>query len=203
MCATTPQRTYGLTIRLRPYDWAVPVKRSITRWRRRIIGLVAVSSCALAASGCGASDERFNSGEVARAMDALGSIEVFISEGRCDAARRRSNALAIQSTHVGEDRPELGEAYASSVAHLQRLITRDCIEITPDGPTPPVTGKTGPTTDVERPDPTPPTERPGDNTPGTEPPGGDNNQPPDTNEPGDGGSQQPDPDTSGGAAPGA
>ena len=46
------------------------------------------------------------------------------------------NALAVQSTHINEDRPELGEAYASSVARLQTLVERECVEIKPDSPTP-------------------------------------------------------------------
>ncbi len=160
-------------------------------------------ACVLALSGCGGSDENFNRGEVSRAVDALDSIENFVADGRCDAARRRSNALAIQSTHVSEDRPELGEAYARSVAHLQRLITRDCVEISADGPTPAVTEPTGPTPRTERDEPTRPTDD-NDNEPTPEEPRPTPDDPGagDT-EPGSGGGQQQAPDNSGGAAPGA
>lgn len=170
----------------------------------RILGIV--SACAVVAvfAGCGSSDEKFTSGESSRALAALDAIQEFVEQGRCEAARKRSNALAIQSTHVNDDRPDLGEAYASSVARLQVLIARECVEIAPEGPTvdvTPATGSTGGETPVE---PTAPaggggTDNGGDGGGGGGAPdnGGQNG-----GDGGGGGDTTP-PDNSGGAAPGA
>lgn len=103
--------------------------------------------CALIAvvSGCGSSDEKFSASEADNALAALDAVQEYVDEGRCNRARSRVNALAVQSTRINEDRPELGEAYASSVARLQTLVERECVEITPDMPTPETaaTGATG------------------------------------------------------------
>ncbi len=166
----------------------------------RILGVIAACAVAAVLAGCGASDEKFTSGEAARALDALDAIQEFVEEGRCELARKRSNALAIQSTHVNDDRPALGEAYASSVARLQVLIARECVEIAPEGPTPdvtPATGATGPEPPVE------PTEPAGGGTDN----GGGGGTDPDTGGQdggggGGGGGHSTPPDNSGGAAPG-
>lgn len=96
-------------------------------------------------SGCGSSDEKFSSSEADNALAALDAVQEYVDEGRCNSARSRVNALAVQSTRINEDRPELGEAYASSVARLQTLVERECVEIKPDMPTPETaaTGATG------------------------------------------------------------
>ncbi|MGH2958890.1 MAG: hypothetical protein ACRDKE_04750 [Solirubrobacterales bacterium] len=103
--------------------------------------------CALIAvvSGCGSADEKFSASEADNALAALDAVQENVDEGRCNRARSRVNALAVQSTRINEDRPELGEAYASSVARLQTLVERECVEITPDMPTPETaaTGATG------------------------------------------------------------
>jgi hypothetical protein len=96
-------------------------------------------------SGCGSSDETFTSGEADRALAALDSIQSLVDDGDCTKAARRVNTLAVQSTHVNDDRPQLGEAYASSVARLQYLVSRECVEIKPTSPTPAVTESTGST----------------------------------------------------------
>jgi hypothetical protein len=103
--------------------------------------------CALIAviSGCGSSDEKFSDSEADNALAALDAVQEYVDEGRCNSARSRVNALAVQSTRINDDRPELGEAYASSVARLQTLVERECVEIKPDMPTPETaaTGATG------------------------------------------------------------
>ena len=108
------------------------------------------------ASGCGSSNETFTSGEADRALAALDTIQEYVDEGRCSRARSRVNVLAVQSTHINDDRPELGEAYASSVARLQALVERECVEIKPDSPTP-ATAQTGTTGDVQPTEPVSPT----------------------------------------------
>jgi hypothetical protein len=108
---------------------------------------LAALSCALIAgiSGCGGTNEQFTAGEADRALAAMDAIEEYVDAGRCAAAERAVNKLAIQSTHVNDDRPDLGEAYASSVARLRDLVARECVEITPTGPTTDVTPSTGAT----------------------------------------------------------
>lgn len=164
----------------------------------------------LVASGCGGKNEKFSQGEADRALTALDALEADIDDGRCQDAARQVNRLAVQSTHVNEDRPELGEAWASSVARLNQLVVRECIEITPTGPTPEVTSDTGPT-DNEPTGPTEPVKPDG----GSQPDAGDQNggqnngqngggqTPPDTGNGTDnnGGNSEP-PADSGGAGPG-
>lgn len=96
-------------------------------------------------SGCGSSDETFTSAEADRALAALDAIQEYVDEGQCTKASRRVNTLAVQSTHINKNRQELGEAYASSVARLQTLVARECVEIMPTSPTPAVTESTGST----------------------------------------------------------
>jgi hypothetical protein len=130
--------------------------------------------CALlvGASGCGGTNEQFTEGEADRALAALDAVQEYVDAGRCAAASRRVNVLAIQSTHVNEDRPDLGEAYASSVARLRDLVVRECVEITPTGPTPDVTPSTGATGDAE---PTPASPTDGGTTPPDNPDNGNGN----------------------------
>jgi hypothetical protein len=150
-------------------------------------------------SGCGGTNEAFTSGEVDRALAALDAIQEYVDEGRCNRARSRVNALATQASHVNEDRPDLGEAYATSVARLQELVERECVEIKPESPTP-VTGETGTTGEVSPTEPVDPTG--GGDTP-VEPDngdtGGDTPVNPDTG--GDNQDNSP-PADSGGAGPG-
>lgn len=96
-------------------------------------------------SGCGSSNEKFTDSEADNALAALDAIQEYVDEGRCERASRRVNALAAQSTRINNDRAQLGEAYASSVARLQTLVTRECVEIMPTSPTPAVTESTGET----------------------------------------------------------
>lgn len=165
----------------------------------------------LTASGCGGAGEKFSQGEASRALDALDSLQADIDDGRCQDAARQVNRLAVQSTHVNEDRQQLGEAWASSVARLNQLVVRECIEITPTGPTPTTTTDSGPTTTGPT-EPAKPTKPDGGNPPdnGGQTPGGQNGgqnggagggdtTPPDN---GNGGNSQP-PADSGGAGPGA
>lgn len=160
--------------------------------------------CALlaVASGCGSSDEKFSGSEADNALAALDAVQEYVDEGRCNRARSRVNALAVQSTRINDDRPELGEAYASSVARLQTLVERECVEIKPDSPTP-ETAETGTTGDVQPTEPVDPTGGGGD-TP-VEPDNGGGTVTPDN--PDNGGDQTPGQDTappadSGGAGPG-
>jgi hypothetical protein len=175
----------------------------------RVIAAVVLAVCvaAFALSGCGSSNEKFSSAESDRAMAALDAIQQYVDDGECAKAQSRVNKLALQATHINEDRADLGEAYASSVARLQELVDRECVEITPTGPTTEPTDSTGPTSEP-KPDVTPTPETGGnndttgggaqpDNTPG----GGDQNNG-DNNGQQDGGDQtQPNPGDSGGASP--
>lgn len=158
--------------------------------------LAATAVCALAlfvVSGCGSSDEKFDPGEADRALAALDALQEYVDEGRCNAAESRVRALAVQSTRINSDRPELGEAWASSVARLQELVVRECVEIRE--PTAP-TGDTGETGPTEEPTGTPEPEPTPDPEPQPEPTGG--GQQPD--QPQDGGGNDAPPD-SGGASP--
>lgn len=160
-----------------------------------VLGLVALTSL----SGCGSSDEQFTTGEANRAIAQLNSIQRLVADGRCEEAAKASNRLAVQSTHINEDRPELGEAWAGSVAQLQRLLTRECVEIEPESPTPEVSEPTGATETPTVPEPTAPTDE-GDNTgDGDTGDGGAGGQDNGT----DNGQQEPPADNSGGAGPGA
>lgn len=165
----------------------------------RLTAVLLGLALATALSGCGSSDEKFTSGESERALTQLSSIQRLVANGRCEAAAKAANKLAVQSTHVNEDRPELGEAWAGSVAQLQRLLTRECVEIEPMSPTPAVTEPTGATETPVTPEPTSPTDE-GNNTDNTDngtggAGGGDNT---------DNGTDQESPgDNSGGAGPGA
>lgn len=154
-------------------------------------------------SGCGGSNEKFTSSEADNALAALDAVQQNVDDGRCSRARSRVNALAVQSTRVNEDRPDLGEAYASSVARLQTLVERECVEIKPDSPTP-ATAATGTTGDVSPTEPVHPTG--GGDTPVNPDNGGGTDTPVN---PGNGGDQSPGPDNnntppadSGGAGPG-
>lgn len=122
----------------------------------RIAAALLICASLGVASGCGGSNQAFTSGEADRALAALDAIQEYVDEGRCNRARSRVNALAVQSTHVNEDRPDLGEAYASSVARLQALVERECVEIKPDSPTP-ATAATGTTGEVQPTEPVDPT----------------------------------------------
>lgn len=123
----------------------------------------------IGAAGCKGSDEHFSSAEASNAIAALDQIERNVDAGRCTAAQRRINALEIQATHVSSDRPQLGDAYSSSVVRLQQLVDRECVEIKPESPTPAVTPATGPTGGEHKP-PKEPTDG------GTEPTGGGQGQ---------------------------
>ncbi|MFT4048902.1 MAG: hypothetical protein QM648_03595 [Solirubrobacterales bacterium] len=118
--------------------------------------LVAALICALCGVfyGCGSSDETFTNAEAGRALAALDGVQESVDEGRCELARKYVNRLAVQSTHVNDDRPELGDAYASSVARLQTLVTRECVEISAPSPTDEVTASTGTTGGTDVPNPT-------------------------------------------------
>ncbi len=124
-------------------------------------------ACAIVAgvvSGCGGSGQDFSAREADNALAALDAAQEFVDEGRCEAADRRVTALAKQSTRVNSDRPELGEAWAGSVARLQELVARECVEITQTTPTDETTAPTGPT---ESPTDTPPPVEPTGDTGGT------------------------------------
>jgi hypothetical protein len=173
-------------------------RKSLENWNGRARFVAAALLCVsaiLAVSGCGSSNEKFSSAESDRALAALDAIQEFVDEGRCTSAQRRVRVLATQSTHVNNDRPDLGEAYASSVARLQELVARECVEIKETTPTA-STGETGPTTEEPtgttdtppEPEPTPDPEPTNGGTPvdpnngndnGTDN-GGDNTTPPDT-----------------------
>lgn len=161
---------------------------------RRITGALLVAAALAVASGCGSADETFTSGEADRALAALDAIQEYVDEGRCNSAESRVRALAVQSTRVNSDRPELGEAYASSVARLQELVARECVEITEPEPTTDVTEPTG-----ETPEPTATPEPEPNPTPTPEP------EPQPQPEPQPEPQPQPDnptPGDSGGASPG-
>lgn len=169
--------------------------------------------CALiaVASGCGSSNEKFSDSEADNALAALDAVQEYVDEGRCNRARSRVNALAVQSTRINDDRPELGEAYASSVARLQTLVERECVEITPDAPTP-ETAATGATGDEQPTEPVDPTGGGNEPAPPVEPDGGngspgDGNNGNNGNGNGNGGGNQNNgnntpPADSGGAGPG-
>ena len=158
--------------------------------------LAATTICALAlfaVTGCGSSDEKFASDEADRALAALDALQEYVDEGRCNAAESRVRALAVQSTRVNRDRPELGEAWASSVARLQELVVRECVEIREPTSSTGETGETGPTeepTGTPEPEPQPQPEPEPEPTGGGQQPG----QPP-----GNGGNENP--GDSGGASP--
>ncbi len=167
--------------------------------------LSAALGCALilTISGCGSSNEKFTSGEANRAIAALEAVQQNVDDGRCAAAQKRVNVLAIQSTHINRDRPELGDAYASSVARLQTLVARECVEIKPASPTPEVTKPTGSTGDNGGTTPVQPTDggnTPPDNGGGQDNGGGGQDNGGGNNGGGNNGGSPP--DNSGGAAPG-
>lgn len=154
----------------------------------------------LVATGCGSPEEQFSRGEAIRARAALNLVQDNVAAGRCDKAQIGISRLATQASHINDDRPQLGEAWAASVARLSTLIMRECVEITPEDPTPSTaTPETGPTEPAKPSEPTEPVKPPtndgdtgqDDGGAGTEP-GGQN----------DGGGNQTEPDNSGGAAPG-
>lgn len=154
---------------------------------RYLAATVLCASALIAASGCSDSDDKFTAGEAGRANAALDAVLKYVNEGRCGSAESRVRVLAVQSTRINEDRRDLGEAYASSVARLQELVARECVEITEPEPTEEVSDPTGPTpepTATPRPDPAPEPE------PEPEPTGG-----------GAPGQPDPDPGDSGGASP--
>lgn len=137
---------------------------------RFLMAALLVVSALVAVSGCGSSDETFSAGESDRALTALDSIQEYMDEGRCNSAESRVRALAVQSTRINSDRPELGEAYASSVARLQELVARECVEISEPEPTEEVTSPTGETPEpTGTPDPTPEPEPTPDPQPQPEP----------------------------------
>jgi hypothetical protein len=168
-----------------------------TRTLLRIALAPLLAAVVVATAGCGA-DEQFSAGEADRALAAIDAVGQYVDAGRCTQAERRVRTLALQAAHVNSDRPTLGDAYASSVARLQELIARECVEIAPTTPTPETTAPVGPTNRPE-----PPTPEPtGGGTPA--PDNGGTTKP--DNGGGNGQNQQPDggnePDNSGGAAPG-
>lgn len=181
----------------------MPRKPGNTSSFARLLAAILTGAALAVISGCGASDETFTSGEADRALAALDAVQQYVEEGRCEKARTYINRLAVQSTHVNDDRPELGEAWASSVAQLNRLVVRECVEITPEGPTPEVTPETGPTDNGGG---TEPTEPAGGNTDngggGNLPDGGNTDNGTDQGGQGGGGNNTPPPDNSGGAGPG-
>lgn len=163
---------------------------------RFILAALLVVSALAAVSGCGSSEETFTAGESDRALAALDSVQEYMDEGRCNSAESRVRALAVQSTRVNSDRPELGEAYASSVARLQELVARECVEISEPEPTEEVTPPTGETPEPTRetPEPTPepdPAPNPDPQPEPTPDPAPDTPAPPDDT----------DSDDSGGASP--
>lgn len=172
-----------------------------------MLAAVAASACvaALVFSGCGSSDQKFSSAESNRALAALDAIQQYVDEGECSKAQSRVTVLAGQAAHINRNRPDLGSAYASSVARLQELVDRECVEITPSGPTTEPTESTGATsTPQPEPAPTPDTGGNGGDTGGGAQPdngngNGDQNNGDDGN--GNGGQNQTNPGDSGGASP--
>lgn len=162
---------------------------------RLLLAASLVVSALAVVSGCGSSDETFSAGEADRALSALDSVQEYVDEGRCNSAESRVRALAVQSTRINSDRPALGEAYASSVARLQELVARECVEISEPQPTEEVTSPTGDTPEpTATPDPKPEPEPTPDPAPQPEP----------TPDPAPDTPTQPDdtsPDDSGGASP--
>jgi hypothetical protein len=168
----------------------------------RLAAAILICASLVVVSGCGSSNEKFSSSEADNALAALDAVQEYVDEGRCNSARSRVNALAVQSTRINQDRPDLGEAYASSVARLQTLVERECVEIKPDSATP-ETSQTGSTGDVEPTEPVTPTGG-GTDTPAN-PDNGDGTDTP--VKPDTGGDQTPGEETappadSGGAGPG-
>lgn len=177
----------------------MPVPRKLgpvttPQFARGIVGALLTAAALATTSGCGSADETFTAGEADRALAALDAVQEYVDEGRCNSAESRVRALAVQSTRVNSDRPALGEAYASSVARLQELVARECVEISEPEPTEQVTEPTGETPEpTGTPEPQPQPEP----TPQPEP------QPQPQPEP----APQPEPDNptpgdSGGASPG-
>lgn len=164
---------------------------------------VILAGIALIATGCGSSDEQFSRGEAVRADAALDYVQNNVEAGRCSRAQAGINRLATQASNVNDDRPELGEAWAASVARLSTLIMRECVEITPEGPTSgATTPETGPTKPVEPTEPTEPVKPPTDDNGGQDD-GGTGTNPGGQDDGQDNGSgNQTAPDNSGGAAPG-
>lgn len=123
---------------------------------RNVIGALLTIAALAVVGGCGSTDETFSASEADRALAALDAVQEYVDEGRCNSAESRVRALAVQSTRVNSDRPQLGEAYASSVARLQQLVARECVEISEPEPTKEVTEPTGKTPEpTATPEPTP------------------------------------------------
>lgn len=202
-------RCDGLKVRIDTYPVRVPRTLGKSDLLARAAAAALICAFIAVASGCGSSDEKFSNSEADNALAALDAVQQYVDEGRCNRARSRVNALAVQSTRINDDRPELGEAYASSVARLQTLVERECVEITPDMPTPETaaTGATGqePTEPV---DPTGGGDQPpapvepdnGNGRPGDGRPGGGNNGNNGGGNPNNGNDEPP--ADSGGAGPG-
>ena len=178
--------------------------------RPRVLAALAASACtaALVFSGCGSSDQKFSSAESNRALAALDAIQQYVDEGECAKAQSRVTVLAGQAAHINRNRPDLGSAYASSVARLQELVDRECVEITPSGPTSEPTASTG-ATSTPQPEPTPTPDTGGggggDTGGGAQPDNGntngDQNNGGNTNGNGNGNGNQTAPGDSGGASP--
>lgn len=157
----------------------------------------ALIGAALAFASCGESRDSFTSGESARAQAALSAVARNVNEGRCEAAKQGVSRLALQSTHINDDRPELGQAWAASVTRLNTLVMRECTEIQPSQPSPAATTpETGPT---EVTPPVEPVKPPTDQTDGDGGSDGGDGGGTGTNP---GGGETPAPDNSGGAGPG-
>lgn len=193
-----------MKVRTGAYALRVPSPPQTRQRLARALGAIALCVALAALAGCGSSDEQFSSGEADRALAALDAAQEQIDDGRCSAVQRSINKLATQASHINEDRPELGEAWAQSVQRLRALALRECVEITPEGPTPAITPETGAT--GRDPDQSPEPDTPsGPTAPGD---GGANPDQPDT-EPDQpsggnqgGGGDTTVPEDSGGAAPG-
>ncbi len=138
-------RRDGLKVRLDTYPVRVPRTLGKSDLLARAAAAALLFAVIAVISGCANSNEKFSNSEADNALTALDTVQEYVDEGRCNRARSRVKALAVQSTRINDDRPELGEAYASSVARLQTLVERECVEITPDMPTPETaaTGATG------------------------------------------------------------
>jgi hypothetical protein len=188
--------------RLRRSSYPLPVRQKLGKTPpiARLAATFLLAATLIVTSGCGGSSESFSSGESRRALATLDSIETAVDDGRCQTAVRLVGRLAAQANHVNSDRPDLGEAWAGSVARLSSLVLRECVEISAAEPTAPVTVDTGPTEPVVKPKPeeqpvTPSTpEQPGDGGAGEQPGGGGGQ--------GGGGNTTTPPDNSGGAGPG-
>jgi hypothetical protein len=137
---------------------------------------------AVAAAGCGTSNEKLSSGEADRALAALDSVQELVDDGRCKAAQRRVQLLIDQASKVNSDRQDLGAAYAKSAKRLQELVTRECVEIKETSPTGEVTSATGASGPTETPEPTSTPEPPQPEPTG----GGTVPNPPDNNGNGNG-----------------